>query len=54
MSVEQAGNGERKTNLLLCLVTSARPFRDNVLLSLGVGRKGESDTGEGGTLSQHS
>jgi hypothetical protein len=35
---------------LLCLVARARPFGDDVLLGLGVGSKGECDTGEGGAL----
>jgi hypothetical protein len=38
------------TYLLLCLVARARPFGDDVLLGLGVGSKGECDTGEGGAL----
>jgi hypothetical protein len=38
------------THLLFGLVTSARPFGDNVLLGLGVCRKGEGDTRESSSL----
>lgn len=50
MRVEQARELGRKTYLLLCLVTGSRPFRDDVLLGLGVCGEGESYAREGGTL----
>jgi hypothetical protein len=36
--------------LLLCLISRARPFGDDVFFGLGVGSEGEGDTGEGGAL----